>query len=319
MALSSTDIQRVIDVAYKLDIYTPQRPIEDFFGDVLGLNAIQRASEFPDPDPTGIGAISIGRLTLARDELLRDKGQVPAFVIYRDKTANRTFISGIAAYLSLKGLPADSPPDFLKRIEKHQSIRKELLQIDKGHKLELVAAAILSRVCHYGEATKGSGDQGIDAIGWNQLIRIEDAFLDGLATDNVIRAGHRVMVVASSKAAIGSNPGDLKVINPAHIRELVGSWLIQRSESSVWKNLGVQLLTPLQLVLVTTYRLSEESKAECQRLGVQVWSIPELVYLICRYAPPEVFPIGRRPMFSPSKFADWWGEKQLTRLKPKFA
>lgn len=319
MTLTTSDIQRVIDSAYTLDVDAPIKSIEDFVGDVLGLNPVQRATAFPDPDPTGVGAITISRLTRAREELLRDKGQVPAFVIFHDKVANRTSICGIATYLRFKGLPSSCPPDFLLRIATHRSIRSALLEIDKGHKLELVAAAILSSACHFGEATKGSGDQGVDAIAWNHLIHIEDAFIDGLISDNVIRAGHRVMVVASSKAAIGSRTEDLKVINPAHIRELIGSWLIQRSESAVWRSFGIQMLTPLQLILVTTYRLSEESKAECQRLGVQVWSVPELVYLICRYAPSEVFPGRTRRTFSARKFGEWWEEKQASRLRPQLA
>ncbi|WP_043345793.1 hypothetical protein [Cupriavidus basilensis] len=319
MTLTSADIRRVINHACALDFDAPEKSIEDFFGDVLGLNAIQRAGVFPDPDLTGTGAVTVGRLTCARDELLRDKGEVPSFIIFHRKPQNRTFISGISTYLRLKGLPSDYPADFLTRIGRHRAIRRELLQLDQGHKLEVVAAAILSAACHYGEATKGSGDQGVDAIAWNQLIHIEDAFLDGLIGDKVIRPGHRVMVVASSKAAIGSDPDNLKVINPAHIRELVGSWLIQRSESGHWRSFGIQMLTPLQLVLVTTYRLSEESKAECQRLGVQVWSVPELVYLICRYAPSTVFPNGRRSTFSARGFADWWQAKEPTRLRPELA
>ena len=314
MALTSENIKQVIEAACSLNINANPKKIENFFGDVLGLNAVQLAAAFPDPDPVGIGAIAIGHVTRARENLLRDKGQMPTFVIFQEKMGAQTFISGIAAYLTHKNLLNDHPDDFLNRLATHKTIRSQLLKIDNGHKMELVAAAILSSACYYGEATRGSGDQGIDAVAWKHLIPIEGAFLDGELSENAIRPGTRAMVVASCKSAIGSNPTKLKVINPAHIRELVGSWLIQRSESGLWRNLGIQMLTPLQLVLVTTYRLSEESKAECQRLGIQTWGIPELIYLICRHAPPEVFPKKGTPTFSAAKFTMWWENKGSTRL-----
>ncbi|MDO3517749.1 hypothetical protein [Ralstonia pseudosolanacearum] len=314
--LSQADIQQVIKQAKALNESAPEKPIEDFFGDVLSLNKIQRASAFPDPDKDGVAAINISHLTAARDSLLRDKGEVPPFVVFQKPPQNRTFIAGLCTYLQSRSLPHGYPSDFIDRVTSHRAIRTELLQIDKGHKLELVAAAILAASCHYGEATRGSGDQGLDAVAWNHLIQIDDAFLDGFIGQKIVRPGHRVMVVASSKAAIGADPDALKLINPAHIRELVGGWLIQRSESSAWKGIGMQMLTPLQLVLVTTYRLSEESKAECQKLGVQVWTLPELIYLICRYAPPAVFSSGKSNAFSKTDFNAWWAQKAPSRISP---
>lgn len=309
MALSQLEINRVIAAANSLPLDAPEVPIEDFFGSTLGLNAAQQAAAFPDPDPTAQGAIAISRLTHTREVLLREKCEVPNFVVY-EGGHKRTYIAGLCTYL-LKS----HPPDFVERIRLHKQIRSELISIDKGHKLETVAAALLAAACVWGEATRGSGDQGIDAIGWNKLIEIEEAFLDGALNSKTVRPGHKVMIIASSKAVIGTGAVQ-KIINPAHIRELVGGWLIQRSEIGMWRNMGVQMLTPLQLVLVTTYRLSEDSKAECQNLGVQVWGIPELVFLICRYAPPEVFRRAGRIAFSVQKFTAWWQAKDLTRVTP---
>jgi len=138
--------------------------------------------------------------------------------------------------------------------------------------------------------------------------------MEGLAGSSLLRPGNRVYFVASSKAmmdATGEAP--LRLISPAHIRELVGSWVIQRSSVGAWAGIGLQMLTPLQLVLVTTYRLSDESQQDCHRLGVQVWGLAELTYLICRYAPPAVFS-GPNGAFSTAEFNVWWKDKDRGRL-----
>jgi hypothetical protein len=151
--------------------------------------------------------------------------------------------------------------------------------------------------CDYGEATRGSGDQGIDAIGWKQLVLIEPSFSDGDIRPNEVLPGEKVFLFASSKAFTISrrNP---PLIKPAHIRELVGGWAIQRSSVGKWRSVGIRMLTPVQMILVTTYRLSLDAKAECRELGVQVWGIPELIYLICIAAPNTVFNPAANHAFS---------------------
>lgn len=316
MALTDGQISKVVGAARKIPIDAPETSVEDFYGVHLGLNQIQLAAALPDPDPNGEVAIAIGHLSLAREQMLRDRCEIAEFVVYSGANG-KSFISGLCTYLSKAGLPSSYPADFLERVKKHKNIRAELLNIDKGHNLELVAAAILSGACSIGEATKGSGDQGVDAIAWSHLIDIEESFSLGAVGDGVVRPGQKVMVVASSKAAIGSNHDEPKIISPAHIRELIGGWLIQRSESGSWRSFGIQMLTPLQLVLVTTYRLSAASKDECQKLGVQVWGIAELIFLICRHAPDSVFFQSGKPVFSPTKFSEWWGKKAHSRLSPE--
>ncbi|WP_148289666.1 hypothetical protein [Ideonella sp. B508-1] len=139
------------------------------------------------------------------------------------------------------------------------------------------------------------------------------AFLEGvLGSDTPPRPGHKVFFVASSKASIAAGPTGSALLNPAHIRELVGAWLIQRSTVAAWGSFGLQMLSPLQLVLVTTYRLSDESQFECKKLGIQVWGRTELTYFICKYAPDEVFG-NQGGAFSPAEFRKWWRGKQGTR------
>src|SRR6185436_19898869 len=105
-----------------------------------------------------------------------------------------------------------------------------------------------------------------------------------------------------------------RLLDVAHIRELVGSWVIQRSPTGKWSDVGIQTLTPIQLILVTTYRMSVNAKAQCRSLGVQVWSMPELVYLICNVAPDEVFDASVGYTLSPNRFREWWRERDLNRL-----
>ncbi len=313
MVLKAAQIQKVLAAAKALSMNAPSVTVEAFYGSVLSLNPVELVELFPKPDPMGVGAISISRLTLAREEILRDKCELPSFVVY--DTPAGPCLSGICTYfLSVKVIPSDYPADFLVRLRQHNKIRTQLLNIDKGQKLEALAAAVLSLACSYGEATKGSGDQGIDAIGTNHLLRIDPVFLEGPLDDSKILPGQKVIILASSKAGLGLSGADVKLISPAHIRELIGGWLIQRSETSMWRSLGIQMLTPLQMLLVTTYRLSAESKSDCNKLGVQVWGIPELIFLICRYGPVNIF--SPASGFSSVQFVKWWQEKDLSRIYP---
>jgi hypothetical protein len=316
MALSASQIAKVLSAARSLSMTAPPVTVEAFYGSILGLSSIELATLFPKPDPTGLGAVPVSHLTLEREIILRDKCDIPTFVIYESPTG--VFISGVCAYYSgVKPIPADYPLDFLNRLQQFRKIRNQLIGIAKGHNLEALAATLLAAACSYGEATRGSGDQGVDAVGTNHLIRIDSIFLDGEIDDSKISPGQKVFILASSKAGLGLAGADVKIISPAHIRELIGGWLIQRSETSVWRNLGIQMLTPLQLLLVTTYRLSSESKSDCNKLGVQVWGIPELIFLICRYGAPAIF--SGAGGFSSSQFTKWWEAKESTRIRPLIA
>lgn len=312
MRLSSAQLAAVSTAAAIFPDDANVQPLEEFMGSVLALSLVEKASLMPDPDPTGVGSINISEFTKARDLLIRDEGKVPSYVAYKPKGQAQYFISGIATYLRTFRSGADSA--FLMRIKSRDSVRSALRRLKQGHDLELVAAAVFANACDYGQATAGSGDQGIDAVAWKELLSIDDVFMDGLAGSELIRPGNRVYFVASSKAMMDAGgAAPLKLISPAHIRELVGSWVIQRSSVGAWTSLGLQMLTPLQLVLVTTYRLSAEAQQDCHKLGVQVWGLPELTYLICKHAPPEVFN-GPSGDFVQTAFNAWWRAKKTSRL-----
>ncbi len=202
---------------------------------------------FPSPDPDGSLAIAIGNLTHARERILRDECLVPTFVIYEDRGVSQ--IAGLSNYLELRGYDAH----FRNRLVQHNSIRDALRRLQRGHHLEALAAAILNEACGRGEATQPSGDQGIDAIGWKELITIDASFSDGSASIPQIFPGQNVLALASSKAVVGQGRGKPKLLDVAHVRELVGGWVIQRSPVGKWKEFGIQTLTPLQMILVTTY------------------------------------------------------------------
>lgn len=311
MTLTSAQLSTVLAAARALPLTAVSVTVESFFGAVLSLTTLELAAVFPDPDPQGIAAIAISELTNLRDEILREECEVPTFVIF--DSPQGFSIAGLCYYYDNIVSTSNYPANFTRRLTQYQKIRAELVGLDQGHKLETIAAAVLEAVCLKGEATKGSGDQGIDAFGENDLIPIDRIFLDGEIDDAKIYPGQKVIVLASSKANLHST-GAQSLISPAHIRELIGGWLIQRSEVSMWKGLGIQMLTPLQLLLVTTYRLSEDSKALCNRLGVQVWGIPEMTFLICRYGPDNIFAVSKG--FSSSKFSNWWQGKELTKSYP---
>jgi len=312
MSLSADDIQHVVALADVMAVDHPVLRVEDFFARGLSLTLMEIEAVFSDSAISPIGVQAIASLTKRREEILRDACEVPPFVIYT--VAGKYFICGVVTYFQQQPQLSGWPAGFAQRVGMHAEIRNALIRLDKGHNLEALAAALLECACEYGEATRGSGDQGVDAVAWNHLIRIEHVFLGGAIELDRIWPGQRVMVVASSKATVKRSKIPA-VINPAHIRELIGGWLIQRSENGRWKSMGIQMLTPLQLILVTTYRLSAESQSQCNTLGVQVWSLPELIFLICRYAPDSIFRAGGGCGFSATDFDQWWAAKDGTRLR----
>ena len=298
----------VVNAAAKLPLdHSPER-IEDFVARVLHLTQVQKLRYFPDPDPTDIVPPTIAQFTSAREQMLMAGRRLPSFIITTDQF-NRTFIQGLKTYLSHSA----SNTVILDRIGHHEAIRKMLLSLQRGDHLEALAAAILEENCSYGCATQRGGDQGIDALGWNDLLPIDRAFIFGNLETRTHLPGARVFILTSAKANLG-NTGAPETINPAWIRELVGGWLIQRTGIGAWREHGILMLSPVQLVLATTYKLSPDAKFEAMRLGVQIWGIAELIYLVCLHAPLSVFPIGQS-QFVPSAFRQWWGKHDLHRVK----
>ena len=309
MALSAQEVRQIKAAARQISLNAPVERVEDFVCRVLGLNAVQRTQYFPGPDPTGFRAIAVGHLTTEREKILGGECCVPSFAVYHD-TLKIPKISGFSTYLAAK--PVDA--QLRGRLTHHQDVRAALTRLGDGHNLEALAAAIMHGECDYGEATRGSGDQGIDAIGWKKLLLIEPALSNGSITPGEVLPGEKVFLLASSKAFTSGTAGQPKLINPAHIRELVGGWVIQRTSAGKWKEVGIRMLSPVQMILVTTYRLSPDAKAECRTLGVQVWGIPELIYLVCLTAPAGVFDTAASFAFSSSEFRSWWKRRDQSRL-----
>ena len=311
MPLTPKETTAVLKAARSISISAPSERVEQFIGRALGLNAIIQSQYFPSPDPQGSLSVAISQLTKLREDILNTECTIPEYTVYYD-ALQVPHISGFSTYLAV----INTDTTLRGRLAHYKLLETELRKIKQGHDLEAVAAAIMNVYCDYGEATQGSGDQGIDAIGWNELVLIETSFTNGSVFPKEILPGEKVFLFASSKAFMFKKPGAPKVINPSHIRELVGGWVIQRSTAGKWQKAGIRTLSPVQMILVTTYRLSVDSKAECRLLGVQVWGIPELIYLICRTAPPSVFDASNNFFFSSTEFRKWWKKRDNNRISP---
>jgi hypothetical protein len=309
MALKRQEVIQIRTAVRALQSNEPAVRVETFISRALGLNPVQQAQYFPAPDPAGLLNLAVAHLTKEREKILRDECHIPDFIVYQD-ARNKPTVAGFGTYLT--GLPI--PAKARGRLAHHRDVRTALRRMRNGHDLEAVAAAVMNVHCDYGEATRGSGDQGIDAIGWKRLVSIDPSFADGAFDPKSPLPGDKAFLFASSKAFTDGRTGSPSAISPAHIRELVGGWVIQRTSVAQWQKVGIKMLSPVQMVLVTTYRLSAEAKTEARELGVQVWGIPELIYLICLTAPDTVFDPQNNHTFSTPAFNTWWRLRNQTRL-----
>lgn len=310
MPLQPQEVRLVLSAARNLPLTSPPERVEEFVGRVLQLNPVNHSLYFPIQDPTGTLALAVSHLTKEREKILGDECTIPSFTVYHDPL-NVAHIAGFSTHLAYINMDQT----LRARLAHFAEVQSELRRIKHGPDLEALAAAILNKECDFGEATQGSGDQGIDAIGWKELVLIEASFSSGDISAKEILPGEKVFLFASSKAFTFGPSKSPKLINPAHIRELVGGWVIQRSSAGTWQNVGIRMLSPVQMILVTTYRLSPDAKAECRSLGVQVWGLPELIYLVCRAAPANVFDATANFTFSSKNFREWWKERDIARRK----
>ena len=164
-----------------------------------------------------------------------------------------------------------------------------------------------------GTATSGSGDQGIDAYGWSTLFAVNEAFAESDNSERLV-GDAKVFAFASAKKTEAA-AGDIKLISPAVIREVIGGWIIQRSASSAWTELGVKFCSPVQMIFATTYRLSTDSRSLCNELGIEVWGLPELVFLVAKNAPNAVFDTTNQSTFIGREFGEWWRDYDRNRQR----
>jgi hypothetical protein len=239
-----------------------------------------------------------------------NQGRIPSFAL-RVRTGHPSEISGIGTALALSGVS----PKTATRLTHRETVRNSLRNVERGHNLEAITAAILAACCDSGRVTKGSGDQGVDGLAWKAFLPLNQFCCPRVNAESAQSpfSWEKIVVIASSKAHLG-NTEEPALINPAFIRELVGSWVIQRTPVGKWNGEGILPLSPVQLILATTYRISSPAREECRSLGVQIWSLPELTYLVCEFAPDSVFPPDGLGAFNGQAFRTWWLAKAATRI-----
>ncbi len=275
--------------------------IENFVSSKLNLNFQQTNDFLPDPDIQSFRSINISMLTKKREDVIKIEQRIPNFYIFKEN--DNYYISGLVDYIK-NNSPNASNSTFINKIRFHKEIRNKILSL-KGHNLEALSAQILSeKYKRTSFATRGSGDQGIDVISWYELLSLESWILNDKAGSSI----DKVFILGSSKHTDSNS-----LINPAQIRELVGGWMIQRSEAGKWKDSGIKTLSPVQLLLISTYRLSDESWELCEKLGVRVWSMPEIIYNICLYSPDNIFSPPQFNQFNSNEFDKWWGIADVNR------
>jgi hypothetical protein len=300
----------------------PDLEFSDFVTAVLGLNPSQRAALLPDPttppgDPRRRVLDQLAALLIAhRTHLLADFAKLPTAVVFKHIDPATKYssyhIMGLAIYLNHNGEKAD----FLARVRRSQEVRNYLAGIGDGFKLELLAASIMAELHDSCNPTRRGADQGVDCLAFDAIMEIDTWCCRGEVLAKLDRLGERLHIIASCKANEGNVANGIpNTISPAHVRELIGAWLIQRSAAGLWHTeAGVKLLSPIQLLLVTTYRLSDDSLSQCRKLGVAVWGLPELIYLICRFAPDAVFAPVAGQAFQAAEADKWVGAMDAMRL-----
>jgi len=328
MAIISTDDdQRVVEAYLAISSDTVQVELSSFVATTLNLNPSQRAQLLPDPttpadDERVLRLERIAAMLIAaRNRTLQDKALIPSGVIFKQSAGDAGqfsyFIEGLIHYLSRSG----QEDSFVARVRNKDEIRGYLCAIGDGVKLEALAGSILRKMFAAAYATRGSFDQGIDCFASDEILHLHSWCLNEEMVSDLQRLGERVHIIASCKANEGNDAdGKPAILPPAHLRELIGGWLIQRCDSGLWhRRAGIKFLSPLQLLLVTTYRLSDPSLSLCQEMGVAVWGVPGLIYLICEYAPDEIFPAAGGHVFSVVELDKWVGMADQDRAVPEVA
>lgn len=301
MPLSAAEEAQVVHRAETVDWRFPATSLEAFVARATGLPAWQVGHAL---SAAAERANVLSALTARRRLLLRS-GTIPNYVVHSDAAAGDV-VSGLGSYLATL---TQAPQPWHAHLLEKDAVARALGNLHHGHDLESVAAALLQAQTGQAFPTRRSRDLGIDAVGWRPLLEIPKWAADGDLSAGLL-PGEKAFIVASAKATSRQN----QILPPADIRDLIGTWVIHRQSDSRWaRALGIRPLSPVQLLLVTTRQLSNESWDLCTSVGVHVWTLPQLVYLVCRHAPANCFsPTG----FVVTNFNRWWRIYDATRVTP---
>jgi hypothetical protein len=295
--------------ARAIPLNSPPVRVTDFISGHFQLNPVQQADLVTTGFAGATLAMWVAYITEERKVILDRECALPPFVVYTD-ALGADQISGLQPYLTTRG----KSPQFVTRIGLHNQIRSALIGLAQGHHLEAIGAAILNGLSVSGRATRGSGDQGIDFIGRRTLVPIDPAFINGSLPEIRALPGDNAFVLGSSKAP-RSSATTRPLLSPHYVRELIGGWTIQRSQAGLWREQGIKMMSPVQMVLLTTYQLSADAKRLCNIVGVQLWTLPELISLVCEAAPNNVFQnAAGAPRIMTAAFRTWWMAHHNNRL-----
>ena len=101
MGLTRLETQRVLQAARRLVLDAPSERAEDFIARILGLNAVQQGTYFPDPDPQHALDLAVAELTRQQQDILWNDAALPSFAVYKD-VLNVPHIAGLRTYLALE-------------------------------------------------------------------------------------------------------------------------------------------------------------------------------------------------------------------------
>lgn len=323
MSLTAAARDQVLLAFTQLAIDAPLTELVTFAKATLNLNDSQSNLLFPEDGAPADDdrRVQLDRLAAAliakRKAVLEQEARIPDFIVCKQEDSLTGYpvyhVGGLASYL----IENQEDALFVARIRSHNAIRAFLGSLGDGFKLESLAAVVLKEIYKNCFATKRAFDQGIDCVSTHAILEVHSWCCGEDLNRSLAKLGDSLHVVASCKANEGNTAqGIPDTIPPAHVRELIGGWLIQRSDSGMWnRKAGVKLLAPLQLLLATTYRLSDASMSLCRELGVAVWGVSHLIYLICKHAPPEVFPESNSAVtFSEAEMNLWINTAEADRL-----
>lgn len=282
----------------------PSRSMQDVLQSSLSIDAISAGKLLSDPN---IATKLFSEIEAFIERTLWLDCEIPTFHFNPNGPIGPS-ASGMGFFLRQSTVPIDET--IARRLAHHAAIRQWLRHLQPPHLLEATAAALLHSAVGHGIATRKGTDQGVDVIS-----RRRDAIVDQLPpwfSQKFEPTNGFVLASCKATSNSGARPERL---DPAALRELVSAYLIQRTSGGQWGNLGIFPLTPLRLVLVTTYRLSDDSWSLASALGLDVWSIPELTVMIARFA-PEAF--DNADMFDTKQMRDWIAQfdVDVRRLSP---